>query len=300
MTMIDARLKPTIMVSMARSVRQIVWTPILRSWTLEDVPARVIPSCDVLRFAVGCMPNERLRAALLERGITPAALGEELGVDHKTVERWIGGRVPYRKFRYAVASRLGVDEVYLWPDALPRELVGAASESELLAVYPHRSEVPRDAWGRLFSAAEREIGVLVYSGLFLAEDPGVQRILAEKAKAGVRVRILLGDPTSPQVADRGADEGVDDAMAAKIRNALVLYRSLRAAGGLEFRFHQTILYNSIYRADDQLLVNTHIYGVTAAYAPVWHLRKVAGGEIAATYLESFERVWDTAVPVPET
>ena len=267
---------------------------------VEDVPARVIPSCDVLRLAVGCMPNERLRAALLERGITPAALGEELGVDHKTVERWIGGRVPYRKFRYAVASRLGVDEVYLWPDALPRELVGAASESELLAVYPHRSDVPRDAWGRLFSAAEREIGVLVYSGLFLAEDPAVQRILAEKAEAGVRVRVLLGDPASPQVAERGADEGVDDAMAAKIRNALVLYRSLRAGGGPEFRFHQTILYNSIYRADDQLLVNTHIYGMSAAFAPVWHLRKVAGGEIAATYLESFERVWDTAVPLPES
>jgi transcriptional regulator with XRE-family HTH domain len=119
------------------------------------------------------MPNERLRAALLERGITPAALGGELGVDHKTVERWISGRIPYRKHRYAVASRLGVDEVYLWPDALPRELVGAASESELLAVYPHRWEVPRDAWERLFASAGQEIGILVYSGLFLAEDAGV-------------------------------------------------------------------------------------------------------------------------------
>jgi hypothetical protein len=31
------------------------------------------------------MPNERLRAALLEHGVTPALLGEEIGVDHKTV-----------------------------------------------------------------------------------------------------------------------------------------------------------------------------------------------------------------------
>jgi transcriptional regulator with XRE-family HTH domain len=245
------------------------------------------------------MPNERLRAALLERGLTPAALGEELGVDHKTVERWISGRVPYRRHRYALASRLGVDEVYLWPGALSREMVGDASESEVVAVYPHRSEVPRDTWARLFSAAECEIGVLVYSGLFLAEDVGLQRILADRAGVGVRVRVLLGDPASAQVADRGADEGVDDVMAAKIRNALVLFRALRGAEGAEFRFHQTILYNSIYRGDDQLLVNTHIYGVTAASAPVWHLRKVAGGEIAATYLESFERVWDTAVPLPE-
>src|SRR5438128_8940639 len=108
------------------------------------------------------MPNERLRAALLERGITPAALGEELGVDHKTVERWIAGRLPYRRHRYAVAARLKVDEAYLWPDALSRDQVAAASLSEVLAIYPHRSDVPRDAWEHLFAAAEREIGVLVY------------------------------------------------------------------------------------------------------------------------------------------
>jgi hypothetical protein len=169
-----------------------------------------------------------------------------------------------------------------------------------VAVYPHRSDVPRDAWGRLFDSAQREIGVLVYSGLFLAEDSGIQKILAAKASAGVRVRILLGDPASPQVADRGADEGVDDAMGAKIRNAVVLYRSLTGAEGVELRFHKTILYNSIYRGDDQLLVNTHIYGVPAFRAPVWHLRKVAGGEITAIYLDSFERVWDTAVPAVGT
>jgi len=246
------------------------------------------------------MPNERLRAALLERGLTPAALGETLGVDHKTVERWIAGRVPYRKHRYEVASRLRMDEAYLWPDALSREQVAAASDSEVLAVYPHRSDVPRDTWGRLFDSAEREIGVLVYSGLFLAEDSGIQKILAAKASTGVRVRILLGDPASPQVAERGVDEGVDDAMAAKIRNALMLYRPLVGTEGVEFRFHATILYNSIYRGDDQLLVNTHIYGLTAARAPVWHLRKIAGGEITAMYLESFERVWETAVPLPGT
>jgi transcriptional regulator with XRE-family HTH domain len=245
------------------------------------------------------MPNERLRATLLERGVTPSALGEELGVDHKTVERWISGRVPYRRHRYAVASRLGVDEAYLWPGALSREQVTAASDSEVLAIYAHRSDVPHDVWVQLFNSAERDIGVLVYSGLALAEDTGVQKILAERARAGVRVRILLGDPDSPQVAERGRDEGVDDAMAARIRNVLVLYRGLRATQGVEFRFHRTVLYNSIYLGDDHLLVNTHIYGMPASRAPVWHLRKIAGGEIAATYLESFERVWEPAMPVPE-
>ena len=244
------------------------------------------------------MPNERLRAALLERGVTPGALAERLGVDEKTVERWITqGRTPYRRHRYAVAARLELDETYLWPDALSREQVASASESEIVTIYPHRWAVPRDAWGRLFATAEREIGVLVYSGLFLAEDSGVVQRFADKARAGVRVRILLGDPDSGQVTDRGADEGIDEAMAAKVRNVLVLYRPLYDVEGVEIRLHRTVLYNSIYRADDQLLVNTHVYGVAASNAPVLHLRKVAGGDMVHTYLDSFERVWDAAAPL---
>src|SRR5690242_15790169 len=109
------------------------------------------------------MPNERLRAALLEHGLTPMLLADRVGVDHKTVERWIAGRLPYRRLRYAVAAQLGVDESYLWPGALSREQVWAASNSEVVAIYPHRSDVPLEAWRHLFKGAEREIGVLVYS-----------------------------------------------------------------------------------------------------------------------------------------
>jgi transcriptional regulator with XRE-family HTH domain len=243
------------------------------------------------------MPNERLRTAMLERGITPSDLAEALRVDPKSVERWISGRTPYRRHRYAVAARLGVDEVYLWPDALSEDQVASASESEIINIYPHRWTVPSDLWRNVFDRAEEEIGVLVYSGLFLSEDAGIQRIFRQKAEAGARVRILLGDPDSAHVAQRGTDEGLDDAQAAKIKNALVLYRPLLKVEGIEFRLHRTVLYNSMYRADDQLLVNTHIYSFPAAQAPVLHLRRVAGGGMVSTYLDSFERVWDDATPL---
>jgi lambda repressor-like predicted transcriptional regulator len=244
------------------------------------------------------MANERLRAALLERGVSIAELATAIEVDPKTVERWITkGRAPYRKHRYAVAAHLGMDEGYLWPEALTREQVASASESEIVTVYPHRWAVPRDAWGRLFAQAQHEIGILVYSGLFLADDAGIVRMLGEKAGAGARVRILLGDPDSDEVAQRGADEGIDDGMAAKIRNVLVLYRPIRWLDGVEIRLHRTVLYNSIYRGDDQLLVNTHVYGTPAGNAPVLHLRKVVGGDMVSTYVDSFERVWEQARPV---
>src|SRR6478609_178570 len=111
-----------------------------------DVPGR--PSLGCSRPVTSCGPgemrNERLRALLLERGKSPDQLAEHVRVDAKTVERWITrGRLPYRRHRFEVASFLGVDESYIWPDALGRDEVAVVSESEVVAVWPHRSEVPR-------------------------------------------------------------------------------------------------------------------------------------------------------------
>src|SRR5664280_712309 len=67
--------------------------------------------------------------------------------------------------------------------------------------------------------------------------------------------------------------------------------------GVQLRHHATTLYNSIYRFDDQALINTHVYGAPAVQSPVMHLRRVPGGRLFGHYLESFERVWETATPV---
>lgn len=238
---------------------------------------------------------------MVEQGLTHHALAEELEVNVKSVERWVAGDiVPFPRNRHRLAVRLGRDESYLWPDTLTRDRAAELSESELVRVYAHRADVAADEWRQLFESGDAEIGILVYAGLFLAEDTGLQRILRKKAKAGARVRILLGDPDHALVEDRGEEEGIGNALAAKIRNAQVLYRGLMDAPGIEFRLHHTVLYNSIYRADDRLFVNAHIYGLPAAQAPLWHLRKIPGGELARHYLESFERVWADAAPMTES
>jgi hypothetical protein len=108
------------------------------------------------------------------------------------------------------------------------------------------------------------------------------------------VDILLCDPSSPRVAERGADEGIGDAIPAKIRNVMAFYRPLREVDGISVRFHGTTLYNSIYRFDEQMLVNTHVYGFPAAHAPVLHLRRLSGGDLFDTYADSFERIWSSA------
>ena len=239
--------------------------------------------------------NETLRSALFGAHLSEDQVAARLDVDPKTVRRWIEGRTPYPRHRWALAELLHANERDLWPDLGMSQAPGRLP-GEIAAVYPHRWAMPRETWRWLFERATLAIGIIAYSSLFLAEDSGLTSLLAERAEAGVIVRIALGDPDCLRVAERGIQEGINDAMAAKIRNALALYRPLIDAGHATVRLHRTALYNSIYRADDEMLVNQHAYGVPAAEASVIHLRRASDGEMFASYVASFERIWSQAVP----
>ncbi|MFI9561719.1 helix-turn-helix domain-containing protein, partial [Nonomuraea endophytica] len=237
-------------------------------------------------------------AALAHARLQPLDLATRLGVDPKTVSRWLHGRVPYPRHRAAVADCLQVDETDLWPDAINAHQV---LSHEVRGIYPHRWAVPQAAWRALFTGATRAIDILTYSGLFLAENAGLISQIADRARTGVRLRILLGDPDSPEVAARGIDEGIGaDIMAARVRNALTLFGPLQEIPSAEIRLHRTVLYNSIYRADDDLYVNTHAYGTKAPDAPVIRLHHATPDGTTATYLTSLERTWRTARPIRST
>jgi hypothetical protein len=238
---------------------------------------------------------------MLRRALFRARLGEEdvaahLGVDPKTVRRWLEGRIPYPRHRLAISHLLGADEADLWPEMHAARVTRSRPE-EIKAVYAHRWAVPYEVWRQFFESAQHEIAVLAYSGLFLAEDVGVLDVFASKARAGVSVRIALGVLDSPHTAERGAEEGFSNCMPVKIRNALTLYSPLLGVGNIEIRLHRITLYNSLYRADDGLLVNQHAYGITAANAPVIHLHKVESGHMFTSYVDSFKRIWSVATPL---
>ena len=170
--------------------------------------------------------NEALRQALVRARQREDDIAAHLGVDPKTVRRWLNGRVPYPHNRAAIADLVDVDEADLWP-GVGGPLTGRGRPDELGAIYPHRWAIPRDVWTRFFGAAEQEITILAYSALFLAEDEGILQILIARARDGVKVRIALGDPDSRHVAERGDEEGIGTAMSAKIRNALATGSALR-------------------------------------------------------------------------
>ena len=126
--------------------------------------------------------NEPLRRALLHARLREDDVAARLGVDPKTVRRWLNGRVPYPHNRAAIADLVDADEAELWPES-GGPLAARTRPDELGTVYPHRWAVPREVWTRLFVSAEHEIGILAYSALFLAEDTGILRILADKGRA---------------------------------------------------------------------------------------------------------------------
>jgi ADP-ribose pyrophosphatase YjhB (NUDIX family) len=121
----------------------------------------------------------------------------------------------------------------------------------------------------------------------------VTKLFAAKADQGVKLRLAMGDPDCDAVRLRGEEER-GEGMAARIRLSLTYLRDAVGAPGVELRFHATTLYNSIYRFDDDMLVNAHVHGAPAAHSPVLHLRRLPDGRLVDHYQASFERVWEQA------
>ncbi|RQW98689.1 DUF5919 domain-containing protein [Micromonospora globispora] len=239
------------------------------------------------------MANERLREALERARVSPAELALYTESDVKTVSRWVSGRVPHPRTRFKIAKRLKEDEDYLWPGA--RKAASEAPDATgVVQLYANRGAVPPNLWDRLLDRATSEVGILVYVGMFLTEKPDLLKRLREKANNGARIRILLGDRNGEAVRQRSEDEGIGrETISAKIDQADAFFRPLHGVKNVEIRNHATVLYNSIYRFDSDMIVNPHIYGKTAPMAPALHLRRTADYGLFDTYADSFEAVWDS-------
>lgn len=233
-------------------------------------------------------------------GWTYATLAEKTEVDPKSVERWVNqGRIPRRATAVQAAETLGEDVHALWP-ALRQARAARAVSPELVALYDQRADVPVSRFTDLFAQAREHIDVLVYAAVFLHEAyPRLNDLLRERAAEGCSIRIALGDADSENVRQRGEEERFGHGIESRCRLALMHYRPLVGVPGIEIRTHGTTLYNSLYRADDQLLVNAHVWGANAFAVPVWHLRRNGAGGLFDTYAYSFDSVWATATPVQE-
>jgi hypothetical protein len=233
-------------------------------------------------------------------GWTHARLAQEVEVDPKSVERWVNlGRTPRLRTAMRAAELIGEDVHALWP-RLRQPRTARAVSPELIGLYDQRADLPVSAFVDLFASAEEQVDVLVYAAVFLHEAyPRLNALLKERAAEGCSVRIAVGDADNANVQQRGEEEKFGQGIESRCRLAAMHYRPLMGTPGIELRTHGTTLYNSIYRADDQMFVNAHLWGVNAYAAPVWHLRRNGNSGMFDGYAESFNAVWAMATPVPE-
>ncbi len=138
-------------------------------------------------------------------------------------------------------------------------------------MWAHRADAPKARWWAMLSAAEHNIDLLGYAMQFLPEDHSrLDRLLIDKAAAGCRVRIALANPDSPYVAERDDEEGLGGTLPDRIRTTVDHFEPLFGVEGIDLRFHQTRMYNSVFRGDDQMFVTPHLYapeGIPSAPAP---------------------------------
>src|SRR5436305_14049177 len=138
------------------------------------------------------MANDQLKHAMITAHIDIDTIVNITGVDEKTVQRWIKGRVPHPRHRRKVAELLKTNEYDLWPS----KEVPINNISEIVASYAHRSDVSPDIWWQLFMQASTQIDMLANAMLFIPEqNAGLVELLREKADHGCRIRIALADPT---------------------------------------------------------------------------------------------------------
>jgi transcriptional regulator with XRE-family HTH domain len=239
--------------------------------------------------------NQRLYDAIRQSGKRLEDVADEVDADPKTVGRWItDGRLPRPALRQKLAKVVGVPEAVLWPEA-PGVAYGS---SELVGIYTTRRELPPSTVSSLLDAAELHIDVLAYSALWLWDTvPGfVERVQAKIAR-GADVRLCLGDPDSEAVRLRGQEEGVGNALAGRCRLAVAYARGIQHVEPGAVRLSGATLYASVCRFDDEVLLNTHLWGNAAGDSPVFHFRKQRNDGIAASAISSFERVWSAAQPL---
>jgi hypothetical protein len=87
-------------------------------------------------------------------------------------------------------------------------------------------------------------------------------------------------------------------MASRCRLAIKYASGIHHVDVNAIRLSGATLYASIFRFDNDVLLNTHLWGAGAPESPILHFQRQTAQGIAASAIESFERVWAAAQPLP--
>lgn len=244
------------------------------------------------------MTNAALRQALRDAKMSERDLAQAVGVDAKTVARWLSdhARVPHPRHRWAVSEVLGVDEAMIWPQAI-RANIKTGTDREIVATYPYRSACPKSVWRDLITDATSELTFAGYTNYFLwLEHPNLGTALRRKVNAGCKVRFLVGDPDSDVTHHREEVEGVPLTVGTRIRVTLDELAKLGDLEGLEVRHSDEHIAMSVFIFDDQMLVTPHLAKLVGHDSPMFHIKRHMDGGLYDRFASHVSQLWNDARP----
>jgi lambda repressor-like predicted transcriptional regulator len=248
--------------------------------------------------------NDRLRAALKHAGLEIDELADTVGVETKTVQRWLAGRTPYSRHRTRTAIALGVTEQELWPEIeIPKPPAGT-TRLELVDAFAQSTDVLAPDWRALLKDARERIELLDLTLLEIVSQPGVTDLLAQNAAAGCQIRLLISDVQAMFVGvtehelNPGHSPTDNPELAYEIRLARGHIEPLLETPGIEVRTYLAMRFNTIVRCDDHMLVTLHLYATPGRQAPLIHLRQADHPGLFAQFERHYQAIWDsTSHPV---
>jgi transcriptional regulator with XRE-family HTH domain len=241
--------------------------------------------------------NDRLRAALQNAGIDAEQLADAVGVDYKTVQRWISGRLPRGRHRAAVAAALGVTERELWPEAAVEPKDGGG-RMELVGAFARSDDVLAPDWKTAITEAGERIDLLDYTLIHILGASGMPEVLAAKAKAGCQIRLLISYATRARLAediplDLPYDEDPPAAMVEIARSRAIINQLLQLEN-VQARKFAAPRFNTIVRCDQRMLVTLHLWGTSSQQAPLIHLRQLDHPGLFDQFERHYEHIWQHA------
>jgi transcriptional regulator with XRE-family HTH domain len=232
-------------------------------------------------------------------GMEVESLARVVGVDPKTVQRWLKGRLPHPRHRWKACDALRRPEDELWPEVSLATASGTHHTSEIISAYARRADVPSQLWSRMLDRAATRIDLLGYAMLFFPEQhPDLPNLLADRCAAGLQVRIALADPDCPEVAARDELEELGGTLPGRIRTTARHFESILSTAGVELRYHRVPLYNAVYRFDDQMFVTPYLYKMHGFQHPLLHLKRLAPAGLFEAYAHQFEAIWAGPTTTP--
>ena len=147
------------------------------------------------------MADTNLKKALRRAGLTPEELADVVGVDPKTVQRWVvGTSKPYPRHRSTIARALDLTEHDLWPDDTPPATTGSgpsapatAAGSEITGSWAHDTHEGAPNPVAFLSNTDGPIDLLEnFRGIQLT--PELANALSGHAAAGRQIRVLTNRP----------------------------------------------------------------------------------------------------------